>query len=434
MKTVMYPEREQYLALSKRPQIEKGILRGRVQEIIQSVKLGGDAKLLELSREFDSAKLESIQLTKQEIEGATVSEPLANAIKIAKQNVEKFHNSQKDPVQKIKTTPGVTCWRKSLPIERVGLYVPGGTASLFSSLLMLAIPAKIAGCKDIVVCTPAKADGKVDATVLYIAKLLGITDIYKLGGAQAIAAMAYGTESISPVQKIFGPGNQYVTEAKSQVMQDSVAIDLPAGPTELLLIADEFAKPEYLAADILAQAEHGADSQIILITTSKEIETKTKNAVVEQLETLPRKNIAAMALENSKIIIVSDLEEAFVFSNNYAPEHLILNIKNAEEWAEKVTAAGSVFIGEYAAESFGDYSSGTNHTLPTSGAAGSYSGVSLDSFVKKITYQTVNKAGLNALGPATELMAEAEGLLGHKRAVSIRLATAATENGDRDEL
>jgi histidinol dehydrogenase len=350
-----------------------------------------------------------------------VPDELKEAIQQAKSNIEKFHSAQKEEIKEIEIMPGITCRRRSVAIEKVGIYIPGGSAPLFSTVLMLAIPAQLAGCKEIVLCTPPLKDGSIHPAVLYAAKRCGVRKIFKAGGAQAIGAMAYGTESIPKVFKIFGPGNQFVTCAKQLVQNENVAIDMPAGPSELLIIADDTAVPEFVAADLLSQAEHGPDSQVVLVTVSEKLAEKVQLAIAEQINNLPRKEIADQALNNSKIILLETLEEAIEFSNLYAPEHLILACENADALSPQIVAAGSVFIGNYSPESAGDYASGTNHTLPTNGYAAMYSGVSVDSFVKKITYQKLSKAGLQQIGRTVELMAEAEGLKAHANAVSIRL-------------
>jgi histidinol dehydrogenase len=367
--------------------------------------------------------LDDILVSKEEVETALkqVSEDLKQAIDTAYFNIFKFHQHQQQKPEIIETTAGVQCWRKSVGIEKVGLYIPGGSAPLFSTVLMLAIPAVIAGCKEIIICTPPNKDGNIHPVILYVANLMGLHKIYKVGGAQAIAAMAYGTETIQQVYKIFGPGNQYVTAAKQLINKDGIAIDMPAGPSEVLVIGDDEARPDFIAADLLSQAEHGADSQVIFVTTDEAYLNLVHFAIDQQLQGLPRKEIAQKALANSKLILVKDLSEAIALSNFYAPEHLILQTKNAEELAEDVTNAGSVFIGHYSPESAGDYASGTNHTLPTNGFAKAYSGVSLDSFVKKITFQKISKEGLQNLGNTIEIMAEHEELMAHKNAVSIRL-------------
>ncbi len=423
MKVYKYPENKDWAEIIRRPVIDNSMLRKTVEKILKKVRLNGDKAVRKFSKEFDGVKLKKLAVTEKEFNAAqiTVSDELKQAIQQAKNNIETFHASQKEAIKKIETMPGVICWRQLVGIEKVGLYIPGGSAPLFSTVLMLAVPAQIAGCKEIILCTPPSKDGSINAAILYAAELCGIKNIFKAGGVQAIAAMAYGTESISRVFKIFGPGNQYVTLAKQIVQQQGVAIDMPAGPSELLVIADEGAIPEYVAADLLSQAEHGPDSQVVLLTTNEEVAEKIMHAITDQLKELPRKEITALALQNSKAIIVKDMEEAIALSNLYAPEHLILACRNAGEMSDKIISAGSVFIGNYSPESAGDYASGTNHTLPTNGYAAMYSGVSIDSFVKKITYQHLTKEGLENISNTVMTMAAAEGLAAHKNAVAIRL-------------
>lgn len=423
MKVYKYPDKKDWAEIIRRPVIDNSMLRKTVKKILKKVRLNGDKAVRKFSKEFDGVKLKQLAVTEKEINAAqiTVSDELKQAIQQAKSNIETFHASQKETIKKIETMPGVICWRQLVGIEKVGLYIPGGSAPLFSTVLMLAVPAQIAGCKEIVLCTPPSKDGSINAAILYAAELCGIKNIFKAGGVQAIAAMAYGTESISRVFKIFGPGNQYVTLAKQIVQQQGVAIDMPAGPSELLVIADEAAIPEYVAADLLSQAEHGPDSQVMLLTTNEEVAEKIILAIKDQLKELPRNEIIELALQNSKAIIVKDMEEAIALSNLYAPEHLILACINAEEMSNKIVSAGSVFIGNYSPESAGDYASGTNHTLPTNGYAAMYSGVSIDSFVKKITYQQLTKEGLENISNTVMTMAAAEGLDAHKNAVAIRL-------------
>lgn len=420
---IKYPGKEQWNELVKRPVIESVLLEKTVYKIVDKVKTKGDKALKKFTKEFDGVKLKRIVVTEKEINAAEklVSSELKNAIQQAKENIEKFHSAQLEEKKEIEILPGITCWRKSVAIEKVGIYIPGGTAPLFSTVLMLAIPARIAGCKEIVLCTPPLKDGSIHSAILYSARLCGITKIYKVGGAQAVAAMAYGTESIPQVFKIFGPGNRFVTCAKQIVQNDHVAIDMPAGPSELLIIADDTAIPEFVAADLLSQAEHGADSQVLLLTNSEIFTDKVQSAIAEQINNLPRKEIAKKALSNSKTILLKSTEEAIEFSNRYAPEHLILVCNKADELSQLITSAGSVFIGNYSPESAGDYASGTNHTLPTDGYAAMFGGVSVDSFVKKITYQNLSKDGLKQISRTIELMAEAEGLKAHANAVSIRL-------------
>lgn len=423
MQISKYPQVQEWAALCLRPQFEKNNLIEVVSTIINQVKKDKDQALFQLSKKFDKADLKQLLVTETEINNAskTISKELAEAIQLAKSNIEKFHNSQKENIQVIETTPGVKCWRKSMPIDKVGLYIPGGSAPLFSTILMLGIPAKIAGCKEIILCTPANEKGEINPAILFTAKLVGIHKIFKVGGAQAIAAMAYGTESIPQVYKIFGPGNQYVTKAKELIQQDGISIDMPAGPSEVLIIADKTSNPDFIASDLLAQAEHGADSQVILLSNDAEIIQATIKALEIQLQNLPRKNITKKALENSRAILLNDMDTCIEFSNQYAPEHLIIASENADEYVDKISNAGSVFLGNYSCESAGDYASGTNHTLPTNGYAKNYSGVSLDSFVKKITFQKLSQKGLQNIGPAIEIMAAAEQLQAHKNAVSIRL-------------
>ena len=423
MKIILYPEKNNWELLSRRPEIDKSDLGIVVSNIMNRVRSEKDKAVSFFSEQFDGVPAGNIKVSASEFleSEEQINEELKNAVNTAKTNIENFHSSQlqKEPV--IETSEGIKCWRKNSPIEKVGLYIPGGSAPLFSTLLMLGIPAKLAGCKNITVCTPPSKDGKVSPLILYIGKILGITEIYKVGGAQAIAAMAYGTETIPKVYKIFGPGNQYVTKAKELVQLDGIAIDMPAGPSEVLIIADAGANPAFIASDLLSQAEHGPDSQVIMLTDNKELIQSVKTEVDKQAELLPRKEIALKALENSKLILLSTLDECIDFSNGYAPEHLIINTRNTDLIAEKIISAGSVFLGNFSCESAGDYASGTNHTLPTNGFARSYSGVSVDSFLKKISFQEITADGMRNLGPVIEIMAEAENLYGHKNAVSIRL-------------
>jgi len=423
MKTILYPEKENWDDLCKRPGINVTDLEDIVRDIITRVKSDKDKAIRYFSDKFDKVIPCDLKVSQNEIMESIgqVPEDLKKAINIAKTNIENFHSPQLITEPVIQTTKGVKCWRKNVPIEKVGLYIPGGSAPLFSTVLMLGIPAKLAGCKEIIICTPPGKDGKVSPLILYTAQLIGLTEIFKAGGTQAIAAMAYGTESIPKVYKIFGPGNQYVTKAKELVQQDGVSIDMPAGPSEVLIIADESANPEFVAADLLSQAEHGPDSQVIMLTDNQGLIEKVKNEIEKQLQLLPRKEIALKALKNSKLILFTSLDDCVSFSNSYAPEHLIINSLYATLLSGKIINAGSVFLGNYSCESAGDYATGTNHTLPTNGFAKSYSGVSTDSFFKKISFQEVNQEGIKNLGPAIELMAEAESLNGHKNAVSLRL-------------
>jgi histidinol dehydrogenase len=423
MKTIIYPLKETWEELCKRPQPDDTNLEESVKSILVRVRLEGDKALREYSRQFDKVDPDDIKVSSEELINAAgqIPEKLKNAIETAKNNIDKFHRSQICEPVTIETMPGVKCWKKNVPIEKVGLYVPGGSAPLFSTVLMLAIPAKIAGCSKVIICTPPDKTGQINPLILYTAGLTGITDIYKAGGAQAIAAMAYGTETIPKADKIFGPGNQYVTKAKEIVQAEGVAIDLPAGPSEVLVIADSSADPEFIAADLLSQAEHGPDSQVVFLTDSRELLLKVMNEIEKQLQSLARRSIAGQSLLNSLAIVFRDFNECVDFSNMYAPEHLIINTEDAAVLAEKVMNASSVFIGRYSCESVGDYASGPNHTLPTNGYARTFSGVSVDSFLKKITFQELTAEGLNNIGPAVEAMAEAEKLAGHKNAVTVRL-------------
>lgn len=418
MNIISYPAREEWAELLQRPVLPKGDIESKVHAILDAVNERGDQALFEFAKKFDGFEGTSLEIAEERIAAAQLSldETLKNAIKQAYQNVRKFHEAQRQPIEKVETMPGVFCWRKSVGIEKVGIYIPGGSAPLFSTVLMLAIPAQLAGCKEIILCTPSD-----HPAILYTAQLTGVTKIFRIGGAQAIAALAYGTASIPKVHKIFGPGNQYVTNAKLLVAKEGVAIDMPAGPSEVAVWADDSANPSFIAADLLSQAEHGPDSQVILVSTSKDILASVNTALATQLDALPRKEIAEKAIESSKAILVENEQDALDLINDYAPEHLILSLENAETVAEQIVNAGSVFLGNYTPESCGDYASGTNHTLPTNGHARAYSGVSLDSFTKKITFQHISPQGLVNLGPTVEAMAEAETLVAHKRAVSIRL-------------
>lgn len=423
MNIYQYPQKSDWAGIIRRPVLEKKNLRATITEVFEKVKNDGDSALQYYTSKFDGVKLDSFKVSQEEIEKAIneVSDELKAAIQHAKKNIETFHRSQEEETKKIETVPGVECWRESRGIEKVGIYIPGGTAPLFSTVLMLAIPAKLADCKQIVLCSPANKEGAIDPAILYAAQLCGITEMFKIGGSQAIAAMSLGTETVPKVYKIFGPGNQYVTAAKELATELGLAIDMPAGPSEVLLIADQQAVPEFCAADLLSQAEHGADSQVVFISTDETVFKETLLELEGQLSQLPRKELAAKAIENSRFILMESLDEAFELSNCYAPEHLILAIANPEIWTGKIRNAGSVFLGNYACESAGDYASGTNHTLPTNGFAKNYSGVSLDSFVRKVTFQKLSEKGIQNLGKTIEVMAEAEGLLAHKNAVSVRL-------------
>lgn len=423
MKTYFSPARDIWEELSLRPTLPAEEIEHTVKEIISRVKSEGDKALLYFNKKFGGTGTNALKVDLSEIQKSSESVPetLKEAVRLAKSNIEKFHSSQLINEGSVETVKGVKCWRKSIAIEKVGLYIPGGTAPLFSTLLMLAVPAVIAGCNKIIVCTPPEKDGTVNPLILYTASVCGITDVFAVGGAQAIAAMAYGTETIPRVYKIFGPGNQYVTKAKELVQTNRVAIDIPAGPSEVLVITDETANPEFVAADLLSQAEHGHDSQVVMLTTSIKMIDLVRNAIERQIRNLERKDIAVKSLENSLLIQLNTIDECIEFSNIYAPEHLIISTTNPQMAAEKVTSAGSVFLGNYSCESIGDYASGTNHTLPTNGYARSYSGVSTESFMKKITFQEVSAEGLLNIGPAVCTMAEAESLKGHSNAVTIRL-------------
>lgn len=423
MKTFNKPTKKQWAELAKRPVINQEQLTETVSSIINDVKLNGDNTLIKYACMYDGVELSNLKVSEQEIAKAIdqVPKELKDAIQVAYDNIYKFHKAQQVKEEVIETTPGVKCWRKSVAIEKVGLYIPGGSAPLFSTILMLGIPAQIAGCNEIVLCTPPNKNKEINPAILYTANLVGITKIYKVGGAQAVAAMAYGTETIPQVYKIFGPGNQYVTKAKELVQQNGVAIDMPAGPSEVLVIADDTCNPKFVAADLLSQAEHGADSQVILLSDNEIIIKECLTEVNQQVKNLPRKETTLKALTNSKAIVLNNLDECIAFSNQYAPEHLIIASKKANEFINNITNAGSVFLGNHSCESAGDYASGTNHTLPTNGFAKNYSGVSLDSFVKKITFQELNKEGINNIGKAIEIMAEAEELIAHKNAVTLRL-------------
>jgi len=423
MKKIQYPKTESWSNLSKRPLIDFTSISDTVQKVFQAIKNNGDGSVKTYTNLFDGVEIDQLQVTEDEIQNAiaNVPEDLKQAIQQAAANIETFHKTQIEQPQKTETTKGVVCWRESRPIDRVGIYIPGGSAPLFSTVLMLGIPAKIAGCPEIVLCSPPDKNGNIHPAILYTAQLIGITKLYKVGGIQAIAAMTFGTESLPKVDKIFGPGNQYVTAAKQQAQNYGVAIDMPAGPSEVLIIADQSAIPAFVAADLLSQAEHGTDSQVMLLSNDENTLDEVLKEITIQLEALPRKQLAEQALLSSKVILLKTLEECIAFSNQYAPEHLILAIENYNEVIPKITNAGSVFLGNYSCESAGDYASGTNHTLPTNGYARNYSGVSLDSFLKKITFQELSSEGIKNIGPAIELMAEAEQLQAHKNAVTLRL-------------
>lgn len=423
MKTILFPTKESWPLLCKRPLKDRSELEDTVRNILSAVKRGGNKALFELTEKLDGASTNKLRVSASELfnSSSLIPDNLKSALNIAKTNIEKFHSVQIQSENSVETSPGIKCWRKNIPLERVGLYIPGGTAPLFSTVLMLAIPAKIAGCKEIIICTPPDRRGDVNPLILYAALISGVTHVFRAGGAQAIAAMAFGTESIPGVDKIFGPGNQYVTKAKELVQLEGIPIDMPAGPSEVMVIADNTAEPVFIAADLLSQAEHGSDSHVVLVTDSDEIITAVHRETERQLGMLPRKKIASEALKESLLIQLSSLDECVSFCNLYAPEHLIISVADCYPVAEKVINAGSVFLGKYSCESAGDYATGTNHTLPTNGFAKNYSGVSTDSFLKKVSFQEVTEAGLKIIGPAVELLAEAEHLIGHKNAISVRL-------------
>jgi histidinol dehydrogenase len=423
VKTVKLPSKSEWSEILKRPTQEKANLEAIVSSVFNEIKANGDEALKTFTKKFDGAHLETLLVSDEEFKTALEKTPivLKNAIDNAARNIETFHKAQIAEEERIETQAGVECWRKVTPIEKVGLYIPGGTAPLFSTVLMLAIPAKIAGCKEIVLCTPPNKEGEINPAILYAASSIGCKRIFKLGGIQAIGAMAYGSESVPSVYKIFGPGNQYVTAAKQIASLDGVAIDMPAGPSEVLVYGDETGNPDFIASDLLSQAEHGADSQVVFVTCVETLIDEVKEAVDRQLVDLPRKEIASKALDNSVYILMKNEEEALELINEYGPEHLVIGAKNEDLFINKITNAGSVFLGNYTPESAGDYASGTNHTLPTNGYAKSYSGVSLDSYTKKITYQRISKEGLKSIGPIIEVMAEAEDLYAHKNAVTVRL-------------
>lgn len=423
MKVIRYPERAEWTSLLERPHIDMTALYATVNTVLTDVRTRGDRAVLDYEEKFDRVSLSSLQVTEAEMEAAEqlVPEELKDALRQAERNIATFHEAQRFQGKKIETAPGVVCWQKAVPIEKVGLYIPGGTAPLFSTVLMLAVPARLAGCREIVLCTPPDREGRVNPAILYAARLAGVHRIFKAGGVQAIGAMAYGTETVPKVYKIFGPGNQYVMAAKQQVSLHEVAIDMPAGPSEVLVVADEKANPVFVAADLLSQAEHGVDSQVLLVTTSDRMLERVREEVQVQLEKLPRRELAVRSLEHSKLILVHSMEEAMELANAYAPEHLILEVEDYTSLSGKVVNAGSVFMGAYTPESAGDYASGTNHTLPTSGYARAYSGVNLDSFVRKITFQELSPEGIRNIGPAIEKLASGEQLDAHKNAVTLRL-------------
>jgi histidinol dehydrogenase len=425
MKVLKNPPRENWEAISERPQLALEFLESSVRNTLNRVKKSGDEALKELTLLFDKVSVANLRVTQNEVDNAAglLPDQLKKSIRAAAENIKKFHSAQRREDVSVETMPGVTCWRRAVPINRIGIYIPGGSAPLFSTVLMLAVPAQLAGCSEIVLCTPPDKNGAVNPAILFAASLAGINKIFKVGGAQAIAAMAYGTETIPKVYKIFGPGNQYVTKAKQMVTEDGIAIDMPAGPSEVLVMADNSSKAAFVAADLLSQAEHGEDSQVILVLLDEKLLPPIQQEIEAQLQSLPRKAIAERALANSRVVIFDKQENAIAFINEYSPEHLILNVANAEEIIPLVFNAGSVFLGNYTPEAAGDYASGTNHTLPTNGYAKAYAGVSLDSFLKYITYQKITEAGMRNIGPIVAEMAEAEELMGHKNAILLRLAT-----------
>jgi len=423
MQIIKYPAREDWDAILQRPVLDNSSLKQQVRRVLDDVKGFGDNAINKYTKQFDGVDLEEFAVTKEEIDEAIglLSAELREAIKVAAHNIMTFHGEQLSKIRIVETMPGVKCWRKSVGIDKVGLYIPGGTAPLFSTILMLVTPAVLAGCREIVLCSPPNKEGKLHPAILVSAYITGVSKIYKVGGVQAIAAMAYGTETVPQVYKIFGPGNQYVTCAKQLVQEDGVAIDMPAGPSEVCVLADETAEADFIAADLLSQAEHGTDSQVVLICTSSSLMRDVQEQIAVQLEKLPRKELAAAALKNSKLILVNDINEGVALANAYAAEHLILACRQDEEIADRIVNAGSVFLGNYSPESVGDYASGTNHTLPTNGFARMYSGVSVDSFVKKVTFQKLTQEGLKGLANTVITMAEAEGLEAHANAVRVRL-------------
>ena len=423
MNVIYNPQRDTWKTLCTRPQIDREVLDPSIRRILEDVRTRGDQALIDLTLEFDGVRISAPSIGADEIARAesSLDAALTSAMQVAARNIEAFHASQRQDPKAIETMPGVTCWRKGVPIDSVGIYIPGGSAPLFSTVLMLGIPARLAGCSDVILCTPPDKQGRVNPAILYAAQLAGIKKIFKVGGAQAIAAMAYGTASVPAVYKIFGPGNQFVTRAKQLVSEEGVAIDMPAGPSEVLVLADATANPVFIAADLLSQAEHGPDSQVMLVALNEVDTDALQTEVDRQLNVLPRRDVAARALENSRVVIFDSMDMAMRFSNAYAPEHLIINTANAASLAGQVTNAGSVFIGAWSPEAAGDYASGTNHTLPTNGYARAFAGVSLDSFLKYITFQEITTDGIKAIGPVVERMAEAESLQGHKAAITKRL-------------
>lgn len=423
MKVFRYPQEAEWEEIARRPQLDASKLSETVNKVLTDIRENGDEAVRKYEKQFDHVSLSELAVSEEEFEEAShlVSQQLLDSLQLAYHNIKAFHESQKFSGQPVETTSGVVCWQKSVAIEKVGLYIPGGTAPLFSTVLMLATPAKIAGCKQIILCTPPTKEGKVNPAILMAAKIAGVTHIFKIGGVQAIGAMAYGTQSVPKVYKIFGPGNQYVMAAKQQVSLHDVAIDMPAGPSEVCVVADEFCNPAFVAADLLSQAEHGFDSQVVLLTSSEDVLKAVKEEIQKQLPQLPRAEIASKSLENSKLVLLHSMDEAISLSNIYAPEHLILATKDYERLAEKVVNAGSVFLGNLSCESAGDYASGTNHTLPTHGYALAYNGVNLDSYCRKITFQHITETGIKNIGPAVVCMAENEQLEGHANAMRLRL-------------
>ncbi len=423
MKKYINPNKQQWEELTSRPTLKSEDLSGLVRDVFVQVKNGGDAKIKEFTAIFDKVEVNGLLVSGSELKNSknSLSDELKKAIELAKKNIDKFHSSQQTQKKVIETSVGVECWQEARPIEKVGLYIPGGTAPLFSTVLMLGVPAQIAGCKEIILCTPPNKEGRVADEILYAAELVGVTKIFKVGGIQAIAGLTFGTESIPKVYKVFGPGNQYVTAAKQQAFLEGVAIDMPAGPSELLVLADESSNPAFVASDLLSQAEHGADSQVICLANSEALLNDIIDEVEKQVEELPRKEIALKALNNSKFMVIQEGRQSIDFINEYAPEHLIIAVKNEDEYLSEIINAGSVFIGNYTPESAGDYASGTNHTLPTNGFSKAFSGVNLDAFVKKITFQKITKEGIQNIGKEIELMADAEQLQAHKNAVTLRL-------------
>ena len=429
MKIIKYPRKEDWSQLVERPHLDVSQLNATVESVLKDVRQNGDKAVIAYEEKFDHAILSSLAVTETEIDEAMslVSKELLEALKIAHHNISKFHESQKFEGSKVETCKGVSCWQKSVPIEKVGLYIPGGTAPLFSTVLMLATPAKIAGCREIVLCTPPNREGCVNPAILAAARIAGVNRIFKAGGVQAIGAMAYGTESVPKVFKIFGPGNQYVMAAKQQVSLHDVAIDMPAGPSEVCVIADETSHPDFVASDLLSQAEHGIDSQVFLITTSEDMLQKVQQEILRQVELLPRKDMAMKSLDNSKLVLVRDKQEAMELCNIYAPEHLVISTDDYAQLAAQVINAGSVFLGHYACESAGDYASGTNHTLPTHGYAVAYNGVNLDSYCRKVTFQHLTEEGIRSIGRAVEVMAENEQLQAHRQAMTVRIQSLTKE-------